>query len=628
MNAVNLKTEYLRDPMGIDVERPRLFWNCQHGRRQTAFQVVCKDGKGKPLWDSGKREGDSMRVRYGGSPLKSRQCVLWQVRIWDEAGKAGPWSETAAFEMGLLRREDWSARWITGDYRPRKKRRYPVDLFRREIPVDQGLVSARLYITACGLYEARCNGTKAGMFCLAPGLTDYRRRVQYQTYDVTRLLHPGANELTVQLADGWYRGSVGAWGIRNAYGTETKFLAQLELEYGDGSRCVVGSDGAWQWSNDGPLRFADNKDGEVVEAWRVPSYRGKARVTKHPVIPCASNNVPVTEHERFTPDISVAPNGKLLLDFHQNIAGYLDFQVNAHKGDRLFFRFGELLDKDGNLTLDNIQCKKKNGTATPLQQIEYRCKEGLNRYKTTFAVFGFQYAEVETELPLSPEDVKVVAVYSDLEETGKFACSDPLLERFYEITKWSTKGNSLDIPTDCPTRERHPLVLAVNFADPKFQVEVCFVSSHKRLDIAGARLRELPGVRRVFTSNLAARADPDCLLVDYDRYLNGDPMVADNAGLMLLKLLARCGARQAVLAGFDGFLGRGYYSRRSFGRGRPRAGSWPAGPPRWRRCRSSPPAGKSRPWGGRGPGAAAGSCAARSGCPGWKRRSSGSPPRG
>lgn len=119
--------------------------------------------------------------------------------------------------------------------------------------MDQGLVSARLYITACGLYEARCNGTKAGMFCLAPGLTDYRRRVQYQTYDVTRLLHPGANELTVQLADGWYRGSVGAWGIRNAYGAETKFLAQLELEYGDGSRCVVGSDGAWQWSNDGPL---------------------------------------------------------------------------------------------------------------------------------------------------------------------------------------------------------------------------------------------------------------------------------------------------------------------------------------------------------------------------------------
>ena len=110
-------------------------------------------------------------------------------------------------------------------------------------------------------------------------------------------------------------------------------------------------------------------------------------------------------------------------------------------------------------------------------------------------------------------------------------------------------------------QREHPLVLAVNFADPKFQVEVCFVSSHKRLDIAGARLRELPGVRRVFTSNLAARADPDCLLVDYDRYLNSDPMVADNAGLMLLKLLARCGARQAVLAGFDGFLGRGYYSR-------------------------------------------------------------------
>ena len=181
-----------------------------------------------------------------------------------------------------------------------KKRRYPVDLFRREIPVDQGPGKCQALHHGLRLVRGPLQRNQSWMFCLAPGLTDYRRRVQYQTYDVTRLLHPGANELTVQLADGWYPGKRWGLGHPKRLWTETKFLAQLELEYGDGSRCVVGSDGAWQWSNDGPLRFADNKDGEVVEAWRVPSYRGKARVTKHPVIPCASNNVPVTEHERFT----------------------------------------------------------------------------------------------------------------------------------------------------------------------------------------------------------------------------------------------------------------------------------------------------------------------------------------
>ena len=145
---------------------------------------------------------------------------------------------------------------------------------------------------------------------MAPGITDYRKRVQYQIYDVTELLIEGNNELTIQLADGWYRGSCGAWGIRNQYGTQTKLLAQLELIYDDGTVQTIVTDDSWQWSNDGPIRFADNKDGEIVDARMKPSYGGKAKLTKHKVIPTLSNNVAVLEHEQFSAKLIITPKGK------------------------------------------------------------------------------------------------------------------------------------------------------------------------------------------------------------------------------------------------------------------------------------------------------------------------------
>ena len=446
MKAIRLRTEYLTDPIGIDIQNPRLMWNCEGSIIQTAYQIVAGE------WDSGKVESDSRPTEYP-LPLGSRERVHWKIRLWDENGEPGEWSE-AFFEMGLLNPSDWQAYWITGNYAVNKKRRYPVDCFRRAFAVKKAVSAARLYITACGLYEARLGGKRIGEFVMAPGYTDYRRRVQYQTCDVTELLCEGENELSVQLADGWYRGSCGAWGRKNQYGTETKLLAQLEITYTDGSRETILSDDAWQWSNDGPIRFADNKDGEIVEAFRTPMYLGKARVTKHPVTPTASNNVPVTEHERFKPALITTPSGKTVLDFGQNIAGYVAFSLDAEAGQRIFLRFGELLDKDGEFTQKNIQLSRK-GITTPLQQVEYFCAEGRNEYKTTFAVFGFQYVLVETEVPFRAEDFTAIAVYSDMEQTGFFSSSNELLNRFFDATLWSAKGNHLDIPTDCPTRERH-----------------------------------------------------------------------------------------------------------------------------------------------------------------------------
>ncbi len=449
MQAIRLKTEHLFDPIGVDFTAPRLFWNCEGGKKQTAYQIIAENDAGTILWDSGKMKSSSMHAQWGGKPVPPKTKVLWKVRLWDETDTAGDWAE-ATFETGI---DTWQAKWITGNYSVNKKERYPVDCFRKAFHAAD-VKKARLYITACGLYEAKLNGQRIGEFILAPGITDYRKRVQYQTYDVTALLQYGENALTVQLADGWYRGSCGAWGLKNQYGTETKLLAQLELTRADGSVQTVVTDESWEWSNDGPIRFADNKDGEVVNANNVPSYQGKAKVTSHPVTPTASNNVPVTEHERLKAKRITTPSGKTVLDFGQNIAGYVEFTVTAHAGEKIKLRFGELLDADGEFTQKNIQCSNKKIT-TPLQQVIYTCKEGENHYKTTFAIFGFQYVLVETDVAFQAENFTAIAVYSDMERTGWFESSNALLDKFVENTVWSAKNNHADLPTDCPTRERH-----------------------------------------------------------------------------------------------------------------------------------------------------------------------------
>lgn len=449
MQAIRLKTEYLTNPVGIDVTAPSLMWNCEGGAMQTAYRIIAEDDAGEVLWDSGKVVSRAMRAAWGGMPVPPKTRVLWKIRLWDEHNTPGDW-QSAAFETGIDR---WQGQWIAGDYRVSKKRRYPVDCFRKTFSLPS-VRRARLYITACGLYEARLNGARAGDFILAPGLTDYRRRVQYQTYDVTALLHTGENTITVQLADGWYRGSCGAWGLKNQYGTQTKLLAQLEVTHSDGTAQVICSDDTWAWSNDGPIRFADNKDGEMVDARLQPSYTGRARIASHPVVPSASNSVPVTEHERLTPKLITTPAGKTILDFGQNIAGYVSFTLCAEAGQRVFLRFGEMLDGQGEFTQKNIQCSSRRIT-TPLQQVEYICHKGVNEYRTTFAIFGFRYVLADADMPFLPEDFTAVAVYSDMERTGWFDSSNELLNRFVEATVWSAKGNFADIPTDCPTRERH-----------------------------------------------------------------------------------------------------------------------------------------------------------------------------
>ena len=459
MKAVRLRCEYLTDPIGIDIVRPRLSWNCEGGNKQSAYQIIAKM-EGETVWDSGKVNSDQMHlVIWGGETLGSRDRIEWTVKLWDENDIEGEESDTASFELGLLNNDDWKARWITGNYKVNKKNRYPVDCFRKRFWTGEKKVkAARAYMTACGIYEGSINGDRIGEFCLAPGITDYRKRVQYQTADITDKIIQGKNEVFFMLADGWYRGSVGAWGMKNYYGSETKLLAQIEITYEDGEVQVICTDESFEWTNEGPIRFADNKDGENYDARREDFDKAKwwtAKETNHNVIPTASNNFALKEQERLSvKNVIRTPQGKTIFDFGQNIAGYVEFDVVAGEGQRVFLRFGEKLDEAGEFTQHNIQCVRKN-LITPLQQIKYICKDGQNHYKTRFAIFGFQYVLVESDVHMDPENMTAIAVYSDFETTFKFDSSNRLLNQFVQNTLWSLKNNSADLPTDCPTRERH-----------------------------------------------------------------------------------------------------------------------------------------------------------------------------
>ncbi len=180
MKAINLKTEYLINPLGIDYKKPRLSWNCEGGKLQTAYRIVATDGDGCNLWDSGKVESNQMHlIPWDACTLSSRDRFLLTLLLWDENDMPGEVSDVTFFEMGLLDKPDWNAQWITGNYKVDKKKRYPVDCFRKifTVPEAKTVKDARAYMTACGIYEGQLNGDTIGSFCLAPGHTDYRKRV-------------------------------------------------------------------------------------------------------------------------------------------------------------------------------------------------------------------------------------------------------------------------------------------------------------------------------------------------------------------------------------------------------------------------------------------------------------------
>ena len=450
MKAINVKVEYLNSPIGIDVISPRIMWNDMGGINQSAYQIKAYIGS-NIIYDSNKVISSSMHFDFP-IEFKSRQRVDFDIVLWDENDVQGE-KVSSYFEMGLLNKEDWISKWITGSYKAKKNVHYPVDYFKKEFSLKD-ISKARIYISACGLYEASINDVRVGDFVLAPGSTDYNKRIQYQCYDVTSLLKEGQNEIEILLSDGYYRGSNGAKGRMNTYGKVTKVISQLEVMHNDGKVETIISDSSWKWSNDGPIYFADLKDGEKIDANNVTSFSKNAKEVKFEANLTSSNNVFVKEHEHLkVKDYFKSKTNKLIIDLKQNISGYITFKIKAHKGEKIDFKLGEILDENNDVSLKNVQCTYK-GKKTPLQEIHYVCKEGINEYKTKFFYGGFRYIEVSSSIDIDPNLIEAIAVYSDFEETSEFECSNELINKLYKNTLWSLKSNSTDVPTDCPTRER------------------------------------------------------------------------------------------------------------------------------------------------------------------------------
>jgi len=346
------------------------------------------------------------------------------------------------------------------------KQQYPASYLRKAFQLEKEVETATLSMTALGVYVGYLNGQRLGSELLSPGYTDYKYRVQAQTHDVTALLLPGENVLAALLGDGWYRGSVGLSSKRNCYGEKTKFACVLDIRYKDGSGETMQSDGSWKASQDGPLRENDLKLCEKYDArkelpgWNAPGFDDGAW---HGVLPATYNGKvipqegePVLEHEVFSPKVLHTPNGETVLDFGQNLAGYVEFTVEGPAGHEVKLTMGETLDEHGNFTMKNLVAEGSFVVGGAVgQELFYTLKEGKQTYKPFFHNCGFRYVKLENWCgEVLPEQFKSIAIYSDFPSAGRFECSNPQINQLVHNVIWSQKSNFVDIPGDCPTRER------------------------------------------------------------------------------------------------------------------------------------------------------------------------------
>src|SRR5690606_31792213 len=393
----------------------------------------------------------STHVRYGGPALQSRQRLYWQVRIWDSNNRASAWSAPAFWEMGLLQTSDWSAQWIRPLSDNSEAEQRPVALLRKSFSVSKPVRSARLYVTSHGLYEAHLNGQRVGDAVLTPGWTSYNKRLQYQVYDVTGQLKNGENATGVMLADGWYRGNIGFSRQRNMYGNDVALLYQLEITYADGSTDRITSDNSWK-SSTGALRMAEIYHGEIYDArqektgWTSAGYddsgwQGVTVSDDSKDVLVATANEPIRRQEVIRPVAALTtPKGEMVLDFGQNLVGWVRFRISGPAGHTLKISHAEVLDKDGNFYLDNLRDAKA--------MITYTLKGGgEEQYEPRFTFMGFRYVRLEN-FPSGTGQIEAVVLHSDMKSTGHFECSHPLVNQLQHHIKWGQKGTFLDVPTD------------------------------------------------------------------------------------------------------------------------------------------------------------------------------------
>jgi alpha-L-rhamnosidase len=500
----DLRCDYLKDPLGIDVPDPRLSWVLESSKtnardeHQRAYQILVASSpraleeSAADLWNSGRVGSDqSIQIPYGGRPLVSGQQCFWKVRVWDQAGKISVWSQPSRWTMGLLKASDWHAKWIGLD-EPNNEpedRRLPARLLRREFDVAKPVRRATAYVCGLGLFEFYLNGARMGNHVLSPGLTDYTKRAFYVTFDATPQMRLGTNAVGVMLGNGRF------YAPRSKIPTATvsygfpKLLFQMRVEYADGTSSELVSDASWKLTTDGPIRANSEYDGEVYDArkempgWAEAGFDDSIWQTAQLVSGCdgrsaqgkaGPSNVgigcrlaaqmidPIRVVTNLQPVAITNPKpGVYIFDMGQNMVGWCRLKVAGPVGTEITLCHAEALKSDGTLYLDNIRSAKVTDT--------YILKgAGEEFYEPRFTYHGFRYVEMKG-FPGKPSLAAIEGrvVHDDLRSTGDFVCSNPHLNQIYQNIRWGLRGNYRSIPTDCPQRDERQGWLGDRSAESK-----------------------------------------------------------------------------------------------------------------------------------------------------------------
>ena len=462
-----LRVEHLASALGIDTPIPRLSWWLPDGAgRQLAYRIRTDNG-----WDSGRVDGgESVLVEYSGPALASGDSVSWQVMVWTDLGESD-WSAPDEFELGLLEPGDWSAQWIEPvepDPGPPGARAAMLLRGDFDLELERPVRRARLYATAHGIYELFANGERVGNCELTPGFTSYGKRLQVQAFDLAALLRVGRNALGAILSDGWFRGQVGLPRAHDQWGSALAFLAQLHVDYEDGSREVLGTGPGWR-SLRSHIDAADLIAGQSADmrrfdaGWSRPGFDDSgwdvATIADHGFGTLVGSPAPpVRAVQELAPVAAHRVSRGQVFDLGQNINGWVRLRDLGPEGTVLTLTHGEAVDADGDVTTAHLDVNVPFiGHPLPAGQVDRVTSAGRadEVFEPRHTTHGFRFVRVEGHPgELATEDLAGVVVHTDLERTGWFQCSDERINRLHDAAVWSFRGNACDIPTDCPTRER------------------------------------------------------------------------------------------------------------------------------------------------------------------------------
>lgn len=435
--------------VGLSGEKPVFNWKLSsdlQNTEQVNYSITVCFGA-EVVWSSGTvLSQENLQISYKGPDLQPHRTYRWSVTVIDNHGQTA--SAESSFFTGKLC-EPWQGKWIGSGRKNDKRNTLPPELFSKSFTLDRIPESAMLYISAKGIYEASCNGQKVGSDYFAPGYTHYQTQIQFQTYDVSRLVQCGENGLRVTVANGWYMGRIG--NKNNLYGDRRGVIAELHLFFADGTKQVILSDETWLHTIDTPLRFADFYDGQVIDYTKSDEreWRWNHAVIlnePHPVL-IPHLGAFVREDCRLEPVLIGKPNPNTsIYDFEQNFAGVIRLRVKASKGTVITVRHSEILAEDGSVYTKNLRTAKA--------ELKFICgTDGLQEFDPRFTFMGFRYAEVRADRPIEIHSIRGIVLTSNCATIGQFECSNELLNRLQQNIQWGQTSNFIDIPTDCPQRD-------------------------------------------------------------------------------------------------------------------------------------------------------------------------------